>query len=97
MKPAQIAITVMLDLGDYQFKHLRLTTEYDENRLAAIRAEAVTFVQNWEHVISFEIGEVYELNEPADEELPDQSEKLSKFLERHPHWEYDAFWAKTLS
>jgi hypothetical protein len=97
MKPVYVSLTIMLDLGAYQFKHLRFMTEYNENRLAAIRIEAINFAQSLEHVISFEIGEVYELNGPADEELPTQWDEIELFLEQHPHWEYQALWAGGLS
>jgi hypothetical protein len=67
MKPTTIALTIMLDLGDYQFKHIRLTTKFDESRFNTIRAEALQLAQSLEHVISFEIGQVTQFNSQQTE------------------------------
>jgi hypothetical protein len=72
-----------------------LTTKYDENRLDTIKVEAMEFVRSLEHVISFEIGEVYQVQDPKDERLLDEWYlKLNDFLEKHPQWEWDATWAE---
>jgi len=97
MVPDEIALTIHIDLGEYQFMYIRLTTQYDESRLDIIRTEAMEFVHSLEHVLSFEIGEVYEVQGPKDEDLPHEHDaKLDDFLEKHPHWEEDAFWAERI-
>jgi len=95
MTPCEIALTVQIDLGDYQFVHMRLTTKYDGNHLDTIRTEAMEFVRSLEHVISFELGEVYPVKDPEDERLSNEwHSKLNDFLEKHPKWEHDALWAE---
>jgi len=95
--PYEISLTIQIDLGDYQFTHIRLRTKYDENRLDTIRTEAMEFVHSLEHVISFEIGEVYQVQGPKNEELPDEwYPKLNDFLKKHPEWEWNALWAEQI-
>jgi len=95
MPPDDIALTIELDLGNYQFKYVRLTTKYDERRLHTIRTEVIELIQSLDNVISYEIGEVYQVQRPKDEERPCGGEAgLDGFLEKHPTWQWDALWAE---
>jgi hypothetical protein len=93
MQPTTIALTIVLDLGDYYFKQIRLTTPFDESRLRAIHAEARRLAHSLEHVIAFEIGQFYAVQQPSDGGLEPRDEdwvKIENFLEQHPGWEWDA-------
>ncbi|MBI3653503.1 MAG: hypothetical protein HY231_20935 [Acidobacteria bacterium] len=95
MTPSEVAITVVIDLGEYEFKPIRLTTKYDAGHLETIKQEARQFIQDLQNVISFEIGEVYRVGLPQDKALADEWDAtVSEFLEKYPRWQYEALWAE---
>jgi hypothetical protein len=98
MLPTEIALIIEIDLGEYEFKHLRLFVKYEESRLDEIKKEALEFVQSLENVISYEIAEVYKTRGPQNKKLPDGWYLvLNEFLEKHPKWKRDAYWGDRIA
>lgn len=95
ISPTELVLTIVIDLGGYEFKHIRLKTKFDDIRLTQLESEAMRYVSGLDNVIWFEIAKAYRGSSPRTHKIADTWElSLDEFLQRHEHWQEDALWVE---